>query len=838
MRPIAQFQSWPGFCVTQGEQFTASALRTAVNALWRYTGALHKGAVVSMAGWRGLKVAALLLVVSGCASLAYTNLNDIFGPQQPPPQRTVMAESAGARLYSEQVQPLLADRCVVCHGCYDAPCQLKLTSGGGIERGLTKAKVYDGERLLASTPTRLHIDAQTAEEWRKLGFAPVLNERNQNEQVNLQASVLMRALEHKKAQPLPAGDILPDSFDFALDRNQQCPSIEEYDSFAEKYPLWGMPYGLPGLTEAELAPIERWVRMGSPLPPTPALSDKEAKFVSEWEQFFNQDSFKGQLVSRYLYEHLFLNHLYFDEISLPNNERPRFFNLVRSSTPPGTAIDLIPSRRPYDSPGVERVYYRLQPEPELLVAKNHNPYALNGARMARWQSLFLTPEYPVDYLPGYEVKVATNPFKAFEQLPINARHRFLLDNAESTIMGFIKGPVCRGQMAVNVIQDHFWVFFVSPDLELGTDGNVLQLALAEDLGLPAEASSNALPLSNWIKYSRQQSRYLSAKVRVMNELIFKDQPIDLSLVWDGDGYNNNAALTIFRHFDNATVVKGLVGDTPKTAWIIDYPLFERIHYLLVSGFDVFGNLGHQLVTRLYMDFLRMEGEFNFLALLPTAERLRLRDYWYRGASDDVQDYLYGSHTQLHREPAIKYQTNEPQQELYQLLTAHLQPLLEDTYTINSTNLPAAAVPELLAINKLEGLAVSLLPEVTLVALMDKGQLVGVSTLLRTSAHTNISSLFDERANRRPHEDSLSVVAGIVGDYPNAFWQVELSELNGLAAQIGAMANEKDYQALLKRVGVRRSDPRFWPLSDAIARWNSQNNPITAGILDYNRLENR
>jgi Fatty acid cis/trans isomerase (CTI) len=37
------------------------------------------------------------------------------------------------------------------------------------------------------------------------------------------------------------------------------------------------------------------------------------------------------------------------------------------------------------------------------------------------------------------------------------------------------------------------------------------------------------------------------------------------LLWDGDGTNANAALTVFRHFDSATVVKGLVGRAPKSA---------------------------------------------------------------------------------------------------------------------------------------------------------------------------------------------------------------------------------------------------------------------------------
>ena len=59
-------------------------------------------------------------------------------------------------------------------------------------------------------------------------------------------------------------------------------------------------------------------------------------------------------------------------------------------------------------------------------------------------------------------------------------------------------------------------------------------------------------------------------------------------IWNGDGNNKNAMLTIFRHFDNSTVVKGWQGQYPKTYWVLNYPLFEKIHYLLVVDFNVFG----------------------------------------------------------------------------------------------------------------------------------------------------------------------------------------------------------------------------------------------------------
>ena len=57
---------------------------------------------------------------------------------------------------------------------------------------------------------------------------------------------------------------------------------------------------------------------------------------------------------------------------------------------------------------------------------------------------------------------------------------------------------------------------------------------------------------------------------------------------------NDSILTIYRHFDSASVHKGAFGDIPKTLWVIDFPLLERIYYSLVAGFDIFGNTAHQL----------------------------------------------------------------------------------------------------------------------------------------------------------------------------------------------------------------------------------------------------
>src|SRR5690606_16369429 len=133
------------------------------------------------------------------------------------------------------------------------------------------------------------------------------------------------------------------SFDFSLDRAEQCPSPAQFDEFARRYPLWGMPYGLPGLAEDEFRLLERWLAGGSAVAEPAPLAPPLQQALAEWERFFNADDLKSQLTARYLYEHLFLAHLYFDELA------PRqFFRLVRSRTPPGQPIVPIATRRPTD----------------------------------------------------------------------------------------------------------------------------------------------------------------------------------------------------------------------------------------------------------------------------------------------------------------------------------------------------------------------------------------------------------------------------------------------------------------------------------------------------------
>ena len=69
--------------------------------------------------------------------------------------------------YLSDVEPILVKRCVVCHSCYNSPCQLKLSSWDGLERGASKEKIYNSGRLKNMYPSRLLVDAHSTDEWRQ-----------------------------------------------------------------------------------------------------------------------------------------------------------------------------------------------------------------------------------------------------------------------------------------------------------------------------------------------------------------------------------------------------------------------------------------------------------------------------------------------------------------------------------------------------------------------------------------------------------------------------------------------------------------------------------------------
>jgi hypothetical protein len=254
---------------------------------------------------------------------------------------------------------------------------------------------------------------------------------------------------------------------------------------------------------------------------------------------------------------------------------------------------------------------------------------------------------------------------------------------------------------------------------------------------------------------------------------------------------------------------------------------------------VFGNIGHHLNSRLYMDFLRMEAEFNFLVLLPRASRKPVRDFWYRGApSDAVKNHVYGGAAHLDRETDIVYRTADPKSELLVMLSERVAPALERT----PTGAPIASDPVLLrALGELAGLrgaSLSLLPETVILRIDGPGAGARYFTILRNTGHSNVSDLFREDSRVVPAEHTLTVVPGFIGAYPNALYVVPSTGIDALTATIAGLASGADYARLMDRFAIRRTNRRFWAYADAMQAAHTSSDGGHHGLLDLSRFENR
>lgn len=744
--------------------------------------------------------------------------------------------------YTDQIRPILDQRCVVCHGCYDAPCQLKLSSMEGLQRGANPTKVYDGARIRGIEPTRLFIDAQSTEEWRGKGFHSVLNEGDVNPRQNLDESVLYQMLRLKQLHPQPRVGMLPDSFDLELDRVQSCTTLEDFETFAKEHPLWGMPYAMPNLSDREYALLVQWLAQGAKGADVTEPSPAALPQIKRWETFLNGQDLKQQLASRYLYEHLFNAHLHFSGTS----DR-EFYQLVRSRTAPGKPVDIIATTRVYDDPG-STFYYRLIRYQPSVVVKDHNVYEWSDARLKRYHQLFIEPDYQVVSFPSYAPEVASNPFRVFEPIPIDSRYRFLIDDAKFFIEGFIKGPVCRGQVALNVIEDHFWVFFVNPNKDIkGHDPQFLNASI-DYLQMPAGDTLNIFAI--WSEYWERQLQYLERRQDVFLQDL---EPMDISealqLIWNGEGENPNAALTVYRHFDSASVTHGLEGSYPETAWVIDYPLFERIHYLLVAGFNVFGNVGHQLNSRLYMDFLRMEGETTFLVFMPAKDRRWIRQSWYQGLQERVNQRFQAPQEWMDAEVVTGYRSGNPQLEFYQHLEKYLGKMAGPVDYINRCQVNACeslppkdeldidhAMRELVS---MRGEITEVFPDVAFIRVRGGDEQRDLAyTLIRNKAYTNISSMLGSVDQRDRSKDTLAVVKGLEGSYPNFFFVVNRADIEDFVTRFKAIRHRNDYERFVAVYGIRRTNQAFWEHSDWFHAWQAVKEPLTAGIYDLNRYRNR
>ncbi len=745
--------------------------------------------------------------------------------------------------YVEDVAPILDQRCVVCHSCYNAPCQLKLSSFEGVDRGGSQAAVYDSSRLTTQDPTRLFIDAQSTTQWRAKGFHSVTESPAANDS---QASLMFDLLDAKRRMPTSSGEYHSEADDLTC-----AADTDEMAKFLTKHPMRGMPFGFPALDDSEFTTLAAWLNRGARGPSAAEQHVLEAPSapaqaaITKWETFLNRSDAKHAMTARYLYDHYFLAHLHFEG----TGDR-EFYQLVRSTTPSGEPIQIIATVRPYDDPGVASFYYRFQKIHSTIVYKTHMVVEFGDETLARFRELFITPEWLEEpHWVALDTETGANPFLIYAQIPPESRYRFLLDNAEYVLRTFIRGPVCKGQVALNVIHDHFWVMFLDPD----SDQTVLHpdflVEQAASLRLPTEEGSDDRLLQTFSnRYRDRYKRFYQAKSTLYDET--NPDGLGIEAIWKGERPVDAPVLTIYRHFDSASVHKGTLGDLPRTLWVIDYSQFERIYYALVAGFDVFGNLSHQVNVRRYMDYLRVEGELNFIDFLPANARMETLKSWY--LDDRAVEHVDAKTVRFERGTKIPYRTANPKREFVELVVDnHILPSTDIAFDPigyhrdgRETPMPASFETHE---NILDGFRALTAPgtgfirEVTsseanliYVRIRNHQGTDRLFTIVINRWHDNVHSMFDESSRLDPARDTINFVPGTVGSYPNYFFVVEATDLPDFFDLLENFDGSESYRSKIRKYGVNRANADFWAHYDWFQARSDDADPLHAGVYDLNR----
>jgi len=744
--------------------------------------------------------------------------------------------------YSEDVKPILDTRCAVCHSCYNSPCQLKLSSYEGVDRGGSKAAVYSSSRLATQPPTRLFLDAESTAQWRAKGFHSVTESTKLGVDND---SIMLYLLDAKRRDPIPRGEYRAEATDLSCSANQR-----EVRTFLGRHPQRGMPFGFPALPQEEHNILSNWLVLGAQGPSFAeqaelvAPSAGAAAEIQKWERFLNRDDPKHAMTARYLYEHFFLAHIRFADV-----DGLEFYRLVRTKLPPGQPLVPIATVRPYDDPGVERVYYRFEKIHSTIVYKTHMVVDFDDHTLARYRELFIEPEWlEPPHRMGYGDKIGANPFLVYAQIPTRSRYQFLLDHSQYIVDTFIRGPVCKGQVALNVIHDHFWVMFLDPDADETVRHPEFLIEQAGNLRLPTESGSGKRVLKAFSDdYRNRYANFYNAKNALYDEMT--PDGLGLEGIWPGDRPGDRPLLTIYRHFDSASVHNGALGGLPRTLWIIDYPQFERIYYALVAGFDVFGNVSHQVNVRRYMDYLRLEGELNFLMFMPPESRVGMLESWYIGegalADTKSQEVLTTRGTQ------VSYTTDDPKRELLeQVVGGHLLPELGITFDhINYTGGREVPMPE--SFETLEdinnGFRALTAPgtgfikhvtdtEVNVLYVRARNFQGGdlFFSIVINRWHDNVNSLFGEQKRLDPSKDTIDFLEGSIGAYPNYFLVIDANDGPELFDMLQNFDGSPEYEAKIDKFGVNRADEKFWETYDWFQQRFLEAEPIHAGLYDLNR----
>lgn len=750
--------------------------------------------------------------------------------------------------YRDKIQPILASRCVTCHSCTSAPCQLNLSSYAGLVRGLSKENPnFAGLSRLFREATRARLeDGFSEHEWRQRGFYPVLPKGS------IHDSILYLALvEEDDDNQIPDDNQTKTLLSLLTEEKFECPvDAGEYRSFRERYPFSTMPLTCQKLPYHERQTLLDWLEVGAPGPMNrglailskPTLTSKSQLSCSEldlmiqqFEDFLNPSSMRGRAVARYLFEHLYAVNIHFTA------NPGEFYRIVRSRTPYPQDIDLIVTEFITDDPKTS-VYYRLQKLDQVIELKRHIPFEINEAILKEWENIFFAKDQNSNW--GYLELVNTypnNPFEWFQVIPVMARARFVEKYAKTLMQVVARGAICHGNTPSYVSPDYVWFLIFKPESDptvqipdLGMKTVSGQPNFKEFYSHPRDVAHELIFPPNYPWRAQTYNKHFLASLDTIHP--------------DGIGLDDLSSKEMFFGLRHETSLEfysvkeiSVPGYTDyKILW--SYADYEHFYYRTSVHYKYYGSGAHKFEAFYTVIQRRSLGEYVFALLNPDYKLRRQLLDWF---TTDKGKRLYSLQANLLRYDSPFRKSKEPDQSFALLSQKILQKF--EVYQSRSdlvhfhdsirSNLDVELKPTIKTLKDFEaglrtltgkrGTFARFVPNVVHLRLNE----AELYSLFVHRGHKNDKVIAEESSALDPNYDQLSVAKGLVGAFSYMFFDLSFDQSRDFIEQMSKLESKEDWQRVVNQFGIKRDSKQFYPFLDWMHAWIGSHLKDEGGLMD-------
>ena len=108
------------------------------------------------------------------------------------------------------------------------------------------------------------------------------------------------------------------------------------------------------------------------------------------------------------------------------------------------------------------------------------------------------------------------------------------------------------------------------------------------------------------------------------------------------------------------------------------------------------------------------------------------------------------------------------------------------------------------------------------------------TIVINRWHDNVAHLFGEDGRLDPSKDTADFIPGLIGSYPNYFFDVAEEDLPDFFDLLAHFQKGPRDAGRLARYGVNRAEARLWDEYDWFQKRALEDDPVDGGLFDLNR----